>query len=49
MDIEIFYQHPLESHSTGELLHVDDRHYLTLKVKIRKKVKQLLDLNKRKF
>ena len=46
MDIEIFYQYPLKSHSTGELLHVDDRHYSTLNVKIRKKVKQLLDLNK---
>lgn len=46
MDIEIFYQYPLKSHSTGESSHVDDRHYLTLNVKIRKKVKQLLDLNK---
>lgn len=45
MDIEIFYQYPLKSHSTGELLHVDDRHYLTLNVKIRKKAKQPLDLN----
>jgi hypothetical protein len=41
----MFYLHPLKYRSTGELLWLDGRYYLTLNVKIRKKVKQPLDLN----
>ena len=45
VDIKDFYMHLLKYHSTGESLHEEDGHYFTVNGKLRKKIKQLLDLN----
>jgi hypothetical protein len=40
-DIESFYQHILDYHSSGSSLHEENGHYFTVNDKFRSKIKEL--------
>ncbi len=44
VNIKTFYSHIMKYHSKGESIHEESGYYFTINDKLRKKIKQLLDL-----